>query len=72
MQKQLLRLPQVRAAVGLSRSEIYRLIPLGRFPAPVPLGERIVAWDADEVQAFVVARINAREQRAEAPQAQAA
>ena len=60
MEKYLLRLPQVRKAVGLSRSEIYRLMALGRFPQSVPLGERIRAWDADEVQAWVLQRINAR------------
>ena len=60
MQKQLLRLPDVRRTVGLSRSEIYRLISLGKFPRAVPLGERIRAWDADEVQAWVRERIDAR------------
>ena len=60
MQKQLLRLPQVRQIVALSRSEIYRLISLGRFPRPIPLGERARAWDADEVQTWVLGRIEAR------------
>ena len=60
MQKQLLRLPQVRQIVALSRSEIYRLISLGRFPRPIPLGERARAWDADEVQTWVMGRIEAR------------
>ncbi len=62
--KRLLRLPDVREAVGLSRSEIYRLIGLGRFPAPVPLGERIVAWDATEVMGWIQARIDARDKAA--------
>ena len=60
MQKQLIRLPDVRKTVALSRSEIYRLISLGRFPRPVPLGERAVAWDSDEVQTWVRNRIAAR------------
>ncbi len=60
--KQLLRLPQVRERVALSRSEIYRLIALKRFPRPVPLGERARAWDADEIEAFIQARIAARPQ----------
>ena len=58
--KQLIRLPQVRQAVALSRSEIYRLISLSRFPRPVPLGERAVAWDNDEIQTWVRERIAAR------------
>jgi predicted DNA-binding transcriptional regulator AlpA len=42
--KQLLRIDDVRRIVALSRSEICRLIGLGRFPKPIPLGERAVAW----------------------------
>lgn len=60
MQKQLVRMSSVREQVGLSRSEIYRLISLGRFPRPVPLGERAVAWDADEVQGWIMERIESR------------
>lgn len=56
--KQLIRLPQVRDRVGLSRSEIYRRIAMGDFPAPVPLGARVVAWDADEVQEWIRRRIS--------------
>ncbi len=59
-EKRLLRLPDVRLGVGLSRSEIYRLIALDKFPKPVPLGARAVAWDNDEVQAFIATRIAAR------------
>jgi prophage regulatory protein len=66
MSKQLIRLPQVRQTVGFSRSEIYRLIALGRFPKPCPLGERAVAWDFDEIQQFVNERIAARGNRAAA------
>ena len=61
MHKQLLRLRQVREMVGLSRSEIYRLISLGRFPRQIPLGDRVRAWDADEIQAWIRERIEARE-----------
>jgi prophage regulatory protein len=61
MTNQLIRLPQVRQNVGLSRSEIYRLISLNRFPRPVPLGERAVAWDAHEVQRWIEARIVERD-----------
>ena len=59
--KRLGRMPEVRASVGLSRSEIYRLIVLKRFPAPIPLGERAVAWDLDEIQAWIQSRIAARD-----------
>ena len=59
--KRLIRLPEVRRTVALSRSEIYRLIALKRFPPPVPLtGGRAVAWDFDEIQEWVRGRIAAR------------
>jgi prophage regulatory protein len=60
--KELHRLPQVKQTVGMSRSEIYRQIKLGRFPRSIPLGARTVAWDADEVQAWIRSRIEARKE----------
>ena len=61
--KSLLRLPEVRRRVGLSRSEIYRLISLDRFPRGVPLGVRARAWASDEIDNWIQARIDAREAR---------
>ena len=60
MAKFLLRIKQVQERVRLSRSELYRLIGLDRFPKPVPLGERARAWDADEIEAWIQERIDAR------------
>jgi predicted DNA-binding transcriptional regulator AlpA len=64
MQKQLLRLPDVRRIVGLSRSEIYRRMALKppQFPLSVPLGERVRAWDSQEIAQFVEKRIAARDE----------
>jgi prophage regulatory protein len=59
--KRLIRLPEVIATAGLGRTEIYRLMALGRFPKAVPLGARATAWDSDEVQSWVQGRIAARE-----------
>ncbi|HGW5373309.1 helix-turn-helix transcriptional regulator [Pseudomonas aeruginosa] len=53
----LIRMPAVRARIGLSKSQIYRLIGLGEFPAPVPLGAKAVAWRADQVDAWIAAKI---------------
>lgn len=58
------RLPQVKVRTGLSRSEIYRRVQCGDFPAPVPLGARASAWVASEVDAYIAARIAARDARA--------
>lgn len=63
MQKQLVRLPQVKQTVGYSRSEIYRLISLNRFPKPIRIGERAVAWDMDSIQSWINDRIKASAER---------
>ncbi|MDO5610512.1 MAG: AlpA family phage regulatory protein [Pseudomonadota bacterium] len=40
----LLRRPAVEARTGFSRSEIYCLVGLGRFPKPVKLGARPLSF----------------------------
>lgn len=59
--KRLVRLAEVMSTTGLSRSEIYRLEAKGSFPKRVPIGVRTTAWDFDEVQEFIRARIADRE-----------
>jgi prophage regulatory protein len=59
--RRILRLPEVEAVTGLKRSQIYEDILDGRFPAPVPLGERAVGWIEDEVAAWLDARIAERD-----------
>lgn len=53
----LLRLPAVKARVGLCRSSIYARVAEGTFPAPVSLGARAVAWDSRAVDAWIADRI---------------
>ncbi len=57
----LLRLPQVVERVGISRSQIYRYLSDGRFPKPVSVGDRSIAWSSIEVDAWVHARIVERD-----------
>jgi len=57
MPKRILRLPEVKAITGKSRSTIYLDISEQRFPAPVRLGARMVGWPEDEVAAINAARI---------------
>lgn len=40
----LLRLPAVMKLTGLGRSTIYRLVAERRFPGPVRIADRAVAW----------------------------
>lgn len=47
-----LRLPEVRDRVGLSRSQIYRLIQAGEFPAPIKLGARVSVWPDRDIHTW--------------------
>ena len=49
----ILRLPQVKIKVGLSRSSIYSAVTEKRFPKPVRLGARAVGWLESEVDEWV-------------------
>lgn len=55
----LLRLPEVRKRVGLSRAAIYSLAAQGKFPKPVKLGPRTSAWVSAEVTEWIESRIAA-------------
>lgn len=55
----LVRMPEVKAICGLSRSSIYHLIQEGNFPAPVAIGGRARAWIKHEVEGWVAQRIRA-------------
>jgi excisionase family DNA binding protein len=48
----LLRIPDVAAKLSVSRSEVYRLIALGRLPA-VRLSERVLRVPAEAIEALV-------------------
>lgn len=54
-----LRLPAVKARVGLGRSSIYSALARGEFPAPVKLGERAVGWLESDIDAWIFARVSA-------------
>lgn len=58
-QRAMLRRPQVEAITGLSRSTLYRLVAESKFPSPVRLSERCVAWPSDLVAGWVEARCTA-------------
>ena len=59
----LVRLPEVKAICGLSRSSIYMLIRDGRFPPPVAISGRARGWVRHEVEVWVAERIRASRQR---------
>jgi len=49
----LLRLPQVLRYFPVSRSAWWAGIKAGRYPAPIRIGPRCVAWRLDDVQALI-------------------
>lgn len=56
----LIRLKEVMRVTGLARSTIYKYIAEESFPKPVSLGERSVGWVDDEVQDWIMARVEER------------
>ncbi len=56
----ILRRKQVEARTGLSRSTIYLRIQEGTFPRPVNLGARAVGWLENEIEAWLAACMEIR------------
>jgi prophage regulatory protein len=57
-----LRVPDVLAAAGVSRSTLYEMMESGKFPKPVkPNDDRAVRWLASEIADWQKARIAARD-----------
>ena len=58
----LIRLPDVEGATGVKKSTIYELMKAGRFPKPVRLSARHVAWPESAVLQWVQDRIQEAQQ----------
>jgi prophage regulatory protein len=56
VQPELWRLPKVCKFVGLSKSTIYQMIQDEKFPAPLKIGARAVAWRSDMISKWVLER----------------
>ncbi len=54
------RLNEVRARTGLSRSTLYAYVREGLFPAPVAISKRCVAWVEAELDRWIADRVAAR------------
>ena len=53
----ILRLPEVKARTGLSRSSIYLRIANGDFPRSVSLGGRAVGWLEADIERWLVQKV---------------
>ncbi|WP_370613373.1 AlpA family transcriptional regulator [Citrobacter portucalensis] len=49
----LIRLPEVLERTGYGKAWIYRLINDGKFPAPVKIGSRAVAFVESEIDTWI-------------------
>lgn len=58
LDNRLIRLPEVMALTGMSRSWIYQRIHEEAFPSPIKLG-RASCWDVNSVRAFLDEQIDA-------------
>ena len=54
-ERRILRLPELKEIVGLSRASIYRLMDKGVFPRPASSGGgvRAVGWRSDEIAKWI-------------------
>jgi prophage regulatory protein len=66
MSKTILRRREVERRTGKCRSSIYADIDEGKFPKPVPIGNRAVGWVESEIDGWIEARIAVRDNAAAA------
>jgi prophage regulatory protein len=59
LQHKLLRLPEVKATTGLSKSSIYARISEGTFPKQIPIGPRLVVWVESDIQKWITEQVSA-------------
>jgi prophage regulatory protein len=59
LQNKLMRLTEVKATTGLSKSTIYARITEGTFPKQIPLGPRLVVWVESDIQNWIAEQVSA-------------
>lgn len=59
MSKSLIRLSEVQRRTGFSKAWLYRLMSEKRFPSPIKIGSRSVAFIESEKDVWIEERINA-------------
>lgn len=62
MTERFISMTEVLDRICLSKTHLYRKINAGQFPKPVPLGPQKVAFLESEIEAWMAARLHAREQ----------
>lgn len=54
-----LRVPQVIKLLRVGESTLYRWVSNGKFPQPIKLGTKVIAWPVKDVTAWIEAKNNA-------------
>ncbi len=57
MSNRIIRLPEVMAKTGLSRSTIYLRMSKSTFPKSISLGDRAIGWVECEIEQWIDERI---------------
>jgi len=57
MSQSLIRMPETMRRTGYGRAWIYKLIAQGRFPKPVKIGSRAIAFVESEIDEWINQRI---------------
>ncbi|MBA4711158.1 MULTISPECIES: AlpA family transcriptional regulator [Citrobacter] len=57
MSNNLLRMPEIMRRTGYGKAWIYRLISQGKFPRPIKIGSRSIAFVESEVDDWINQRI---------------
>lgn len=61
--KRLIRVSVVMEKVAKSRPSIYKMIRDRKFPRPIPVSSRTVAWLESEVDAWIEGQVKLRDSR---------
>ena len=64
MTNKILRLNDVKAVSGLSRSSIYAGMQEGTFPKSIKLGTRMVGWSEKAIEDWIEQKLNQSNQEA--------
>ncbi|MEM7621429.1 MAG: AlpA family transcriptional regulator [Pseudomonadota bacterium] len=67
MNKRILRLPEVKAMTGLSRSTIYAYKKAGLFPATIKLGPRSIGWIEQDIIDWIESKMSSKNMHQSSP-----
>lgn len=54
----MVRLAEVSRTTGRSRSSIYLDVKEGRFPKPIKIGKRAIAWSSEDISQWIAERVS--------------